>query len=131
LDFFKLEKIQRCRDSIEIALLYVMVFINGDVLQSNSNHLIRKSKLERYEQNMGDKQQQFSSRMAELDKKEKDISIRLQKVARREEAVMQKEKQVQEKLQGLVHQVRFQESEQIQGSFGQNSSITTMREHMF
>ncbi|CAO3670780.1 unnamed protein product [Umbelopsis vinacea] len=92
LDFFKLEKIQRCKDSIEIGTL--------------------RAKIEKYERDLNGKQQQINDRMMELEKKENDLAARIQKAIRREEAVAQKERLIQEKLQELSQQARLHESEQ-------------------
>ncbi|KAM3583030.1 hypothetical protein VKS41_004785 [Umbelopsis sp. WA50703] len=102
LDFFKLEKIQRCRDSIEIKLL--------------------RTKIEQYERDMSDKQQRFDHRMAEIDKRERALTNRLQKVSRREEIVAQKERQIQERVQELSLHARQQEPESFQVPFHRGMS---------
>ncbi|GAB5593040.1 hypothetical protein Unana1_07940 [Umbelopsis nana] len=107
LDFFKLEKIQRCRDSIEIGLL--------------------QSKVDKYERDLSAKQQQVKERMADLEKKEKDLAARVQKVLRKEESLAQKEKLIQERLQDLSQQSRIQENEQFQAGRGISRSFSVQQ----
>ncbi|KAJ2958460.1 hypothetical protein NQZ79_g5925 [Umbelopsis isabellina] len=102
LDFFKLEKIQRCRDSIEIKLL--------------------RTKIEQYERDQSEKQQRFEHRMAEIEKQERAFTTKLQKVTRREELVAQKERQILEKVQELSLHARQQEPESFQVPFHRGMS---------
>ncbi|CAO3659072.1 unnamed protein product [Umbelopsis ramanniana] len=94
LDFFKLEKIQRCQDSIEINLL--------------------RSKLDKYEQDLANQQKNVQERMAEIEKREKELNTKLNRLARKEESLAQKERTIQEKLQDLSQQSRMYEGEQLQ-----------------
>jgi chromosome segregation ATPase len=76
---------------------------------------VRRSKLDKYEQDLANQQKNVQERMAEIEKREKELNTKLHRLARKEESLAQKERTIQEKLQDLSQQSRMYEGEQLQG----------------